>query len=146
MHKDLEKVVSFRAVEPGDISFILDSWIKSYRTSPWAGVVPNHKFFDVTHEVIEELLTRGAVLSVACATHDPTRILGWACTEHVTGGVACHYVYVKDPFRRMGLATELLKRNVPQTTPDRKFYTFRTRASSYFRDWVHAPEIARRKS
>lgn len=146
MNERLEGVVHYRDLEPGDVSFVLDSWIKSFRDSPWAGVVPNHRFFDITHEVIEELLQRGAKVEVAAAKHDPTRILGWVCYEPVKGGTAIHYLYVKDPFRLQGLGRSLLERANESTPNGSKFYTFRTRAAAYFPEWRHVPEIARRKS
>lgn len=146
MDERLEQSVLYRDLEPGDVSFVLDSWIKSFRDSPYAGVIPNHRFFDITHEVIEELLARGAKVEVAAAKHDPTRILGWVCYEPVNGGLAVHYLYVKDPFRLRGLGKTLLERRDVTQENGSKFYTFRTRAAAYFPDWRHVPEIARRKS
>lgn len=144
MDAALESVVRFRPMEPGDVNFVLDSWIRSYRESPWAGVVPNHRFFEVMHEAIEGLIARGTKVVVACAKTDTTRILGWVAYERLHDGVACHYVYVKDPFRRRGLATELLKHATAQVDA-RHFYTFRTRQSAYFPGWQYEPAIARRK-
>lgn len=149
MDAALAAVTDFRPARPSDVPFILDSWIKSFRESPWAGVVPNNQFYDVTRSAIEGLLERGARLVVACSKADPDQILGWSCTEKVRGGDAAHFVYVKDPYRRRGLATELIQHGTPFTAQegDRRFYTFRTRCASYFatRGWVHEPAIARRK-
>ena len=148
MDDALAEVTVFRDPVPADVPFILDSWIRSFRESPWAGCVPNNQFYDVTRSAIEGLLERGAKLVVACSRVDSDQILGWACTEKVRGGDAAHFVYVKDPYRRRGLATELLNHGTanPQAQ-DRKFYTFRTRCASYFsrHGWVHEPAIARRK-
>lgn len=142
MSPELEKVVVFRPLEPGDVNFILDSWLKSYRDSDWAGVVPNHLYYQTMHESVEGLLARGAKIEVACARHDSTKILGWICSEIVKGGWCMHAVYVKDPYRRLGLAKELITRN---ETQGRRFYTFRTKCSGYFAGLEYAPEIARRK-
>lgn len=148
MDSSLQGVTTFRAARPSDVPFILDSWIKSFRESPWAGVVPNNQFYAVTREAIEGLLARGAKLTIACSRADEDQILGWTCLEPVRDGTACHFTYVKDPYRKRGLATELLTHGThsPQEG-DRRFYTFRTRCSSYFSrtGWVHEPAIARRK-
>lgn len=86
-----------------DLEFILDSWLRSHRDSAWA------KFAGATYQrghdsLIKRLLTRSAVL-VACYEGDPNTILGWS----VTDGDVVHYVYVKKPLRRQGIARMLLR-------------------------------------
>jgi GNAT superfamily N-acetyltransferase len=146
LDKELAGVINLRTTEPGDMRFVLDSWGKSYRVSPWAGCVPNHLFYDTFHEAVEGLLARGTKITIACAKHDPSRILGWVATETVRDGQAVHFLYVKDPFRRRGLASHLLEQTVG-TQEGRRFYTYRTRDAAYLAgpDWVFAPEIVRRK-
>lgn len=142
MSPSLAEIVAFRPMAPGDVNFVLDSWLRSYRESPWAGCTPNNVFFQVYHEAIEGLLARGAKVEVACAKHDPDKILGWICSEAVKGGSCVHFTYIKDPYRRMGLATELIDRNAQE---NRRFYTFRTKGAEYCRCGQFSPEIARRK-
>ena len=36
--------VSFRPMVPDDLPFVMDTWLKSWRKSPWAGIVPNNEF------------------------------------------------------------------------------------------------------
>ena len=139
---ELAKLVSFRPLEPGDVPFVMDSWLKSYRTSPWAGVVPNNRYFEVYGEAITGLLARGAKVHIACAGHDRTKILGWLCSEDVHGGQVIHYVYVKDPYRRKGLGHSLMELYAPNA----RFYTFRTRPGQYLTEGLSfAPEIGRRE-
>jgi GNAT superfamily N-acetyltransferase len=148
LDKELAEVLQLRDIQPGDVRFVLDSWAKSFRASPWAGVIPNHLYYDVFHESVEQLLARGTKIQIACAKHDPSRILGWVATEKVRDGQAVHFIYVKDPFRRRGLASHLLEQTVgTQDREGRYFYTYRTRDSGYLfgTDWTFAPEIARRK-
>lgn len=142
MSPDLAATVDFRKWVAADVPFVMDTWSKGWRVSPWAGTIPNNRFHEIIRETIAGLLARGAVIEVACARHDPDKILGFICTEKLADGVACHWLYVKDPFRRMGLGAELIGRNAPQGN---RFYTHRTRDSAYFAGWRHAPEIARRK-
>ncbi len=148
MDASLADLVLFREPRASDVPFILDSWIRSFRESPWAGVIPNNQFYSVTRDAIEGLLARGAKLTVACSRVDEDQILGWTCLETVRDGTACHFTYTKDPFRKRGLATGLITNgsHSPQEG-DRRFYTFRTRCSGYFArsGWVHEPAIARRR-
>jgi GNAT superfamily N-acetyltransferase len=140
----LESLVEYRLVTPEDIPFVMSSWIKSFRPSPWAGVFRNNRFTEETKGTILDLLERGAIIEVACSKNDPTNILGWACGERLRdGSVVCHYVYVKQAVRRMGLASELLEHI--RGSQDRCYYTFRTYDSDHFPAWRHVPEIARRK-
>ncbi len=140
-------LVNFRPMQPGDVSFVKDSWLKSFRDSPWAGVIPNNLYTETTNEMVEQLLARGARVEVCAAAHDDNKILAWCCSEPVKGGIACHYLYTKDPFRRKGLGTTLLERARGQVeSPScRCLYTFRTAVARYFPDWQHAPEVARRR-
>lgn len=146
LDKELASAITTRPMEKDDVRLVLDSWLKSYRISPWAGCVPNHLYYDVHHECIEQLLARGAEVLVAAAKHDKTRILGWICTERTRDLNVIHFIYVKDPFRQRGLASHLLE-TVFGTQENRIHYTFRTRDGACLigEHWVHSPEIARRK-
>jgi GNAT superfamily N-acetyltransferase len=132
----------YRPASPDEMSFILDSWLKSYKFSPWAGVMENHKYFVQQREAIEALLARGSQITVA-EVPDTDRVAGWICHEHKPGIDVVHYVYVKDPWRKMGIGGAL----VDETCREREIlYTFRTRASKYILPGaIFAPEIARRK-
>lgn len=133
----------FRPVAPDELSFVLDSWLKSYRGSPWAGVLRNNRYFEETRGTIEDLLARGAKLN-ACVVEETQRIVGFICNESKDLQACIHYVYVKDPYRRLGVAKELVR----QATEGSRFvfYTFRTRASKFILPGaVYAAEIARRE-
>lgn len=141
----LAPITTFRPFRPSDLKCVVNNWLKAFRDSPWAGCVSNDQYYEVHHEVLRQLFNRGAKVLVACEAADPDQILGWVCIEDVPGGAAVHFVYVKEGYRRKGLASELLERAL-EGKVGRRFYTFRTRASSYlFAGWQHAPEIVRRK-
>jgi GNAT superfamily N-acetyltransferase len=147
----LSGAATLREYGEDDANFVLDSWSKSFRVSPWAGVVLNCDWHATHSAVVRELLERGARVSVICARHNPRQILAWACWEVLPAGdFVLHYLYVKDPWRRTGLATALLghlKGLHVTSEATRAHHTFRTR------DWSHldragafrwTPEIARR--
>lgn len=123
-----------------DVSFVMDSWLRSFRKSPYSGVVPRNLYVQVYSECIRQLLARGARLMVACNPEAPEQILGFICYE--SPGVL-HYVYVKELYRDSGIAKSL----VAYAGLDRKTmrYTFRTFGSRWL-GGVHQPEIARKKN
>lgn len=155
MQAALAQVTTFRPMKESDVIFIKDSWLKSYFHSRYAGEISNNLYKDVTNDNIDQLWGRGATVEVACASHNPDKILGWACTERLKdGSFASHYVYCKDPYRRKGLATALLERaygrieqDRVQERPARRFYSYRSDPAwipDFYRGFIWAPEVARR--
>jgi hypothetical protein len=125
-----------------EIPLVYDSWIKGWRTSRWAGCIPNNLFHKVTKDAIHQLLTRGANLYVARAGG---RVLGWICYETSSDGrLIVHSAYVKSIYRGYPILEHLLQ-FAGQIQPG--FYTYRTDylQAAIGHGWVHAPEIARRK-
>lgn len=138
--------IAYRPATPDDIPLIMNSWLNSWKKSPWAGIVRNNHYYDQTRGVIEELVGRGATFEVACRASAPARILGWICREITDAGEAVvHYLYVKEPYLPFQVGENLVKR-CPGTQPG--LYTFRFRqvadACPSKEGWRHAPEIARR--
>ncbi len=136
--------VIVRPVMREDINFIMSSWKRSWRVSPWAGVIRNDQYYDVMRDTIEGLVVRGATFQVAVLASRPDRILGWSCEERLPDGLCCiHYIYVKDPYLRMGIGEKLVE-SAAGTKPG--LYTFRTRqVAEACQGWRHAPEVARRR-
>jgi hypothetical protein len=138
--------VEYRGVYASDLSFIFDSWLRSWRNSPWAGCIPNNEYYPMTRSAIEQLVGRGAEFKVACLKADPERILGWICHELTGPDAVVHYLYVKDPYLTLGIGDALVA-SIPGNKPG--FYTYRYRqvseACQHAAGWRHAPEIARRK-
>lgn len=86
-------------------SLVYATWLRSYEASSLAAKnIPRDVFFAEHHKVIDNLMQRGAAVRVAVLPDEPDVILGWAVIE----GPVVHYVYVKPPFRKHGLATALL--------------------------------------
>lgn len=125
-----------------DIGFIMDSYLNSWRTSKFAGVVPNHLYYETQRQLMEGLLARGAKLTVASPESDPRAILGWACHEVKDEKCVLHYLFLRDSHLAPA-AAEALFEALPGTKPG--FMTHRL-FHPLLRDFVHAPEIARRKS
>jgi hypothetical protein len=125
-----------------DLPMIFDSWLKDWRTSKWAGVIPNHLYFETQRVLIEDLFARGAQVKIAYPEGREDVILGWACAEVKEGKTVLHYLYTKDPFIGLGIP-DLLLAALPGTKPG--FVTHRLPLKET-KEWRHAPEMARRKS
>jgi ribosomal protein S18 acetylase RimI-like enzyme len=102
----MESEVSLRPAHAADTAFVVDSWLKSFRSS--SGDVPGPIYWRSHREVVDALLQRANVL-VACNPEDASQIFGWAAFEKRAGVLVLHYLYVKEPFRRYGIATRLLR-------------------------------------
>lgn len=134
-----------RRASPPDISRILKWWLGSFRTSRWAGVVPNNRYKPVYAETIRQLLARGSTLEVACLEEQPSLLAGFCCSEQTPRDRILHYVFVRPHLRQGGVARKLLDsagllRGIPFA------YTFRTRDMQYLQAGsYHMPELARRR-
>lgn len=118
--------VKLRDAVPGDLPFLVDSWRSSATDKALGslGIPEGALDVDVEQRVLEQLVAvhdkrvRQALavsqVAVAVEAEHPTRIIGYAVAElrprgrREPGGPVVHWVYVKHPFRRMGVARALL--------------------------------------
>ncbi len=107
-----------------DAAFIFNSWLKCYRHSKSAMQVQNDIYFSAQHKVIEGLVKRAQFI-IACSPTDENQIYGYGVGEMVEDVVCVHFIYVKEPYRKLGLACTLLAAlgHVPGTP---YLYTHRT--------------------
>lgn len=91
-----------------DRAFVIRTWLASNRETAMgrnAGPAyePEHK------ALIHLALKRGATVRVLCDAADEDTVWGFACVEpDASPCCIVHYVYVRNEFRRMGFARELL--------------------------------------
>ena len=100
-----------RAGTPEDMDFIADSWRRSYDDSPWTRCPGGLKEYIATQsQVIQQCLRTSKVLVAypQAPENVPSQIMGWLCHR----GPVLHYVYVKAPFRRHGIGSELLTKAI----------------------------------
>lgn len=113
---------------PSDIQFIYNSWLKSLRTYGKNNINPIYKnirkstYFKYQHDKIESIIENCKVL-IARSNNDEDQIYGWIAYDL---NASVHYVYVKNAYRRMGVATDLLNTTVPDFKKATFFYTHRT--------------------
>jgi GNAT superfamily N-acetyltransferase len=133
--------IKTREMVPDDEGLVMDSWLRSFRPSWFAGPLPNDLYYDIYRPIIRDRVRArsGARVLVATDTED-TAILGWMCFE---GNDVVHYIYVKDLFRKKGVARALIQ---SAGLGDAVRYTFRTKAGAAFasrRNWTFNPDVVR---
>lgn len=121
----MSKII-FRGPQPGDIPFLTNSWLRSYKGSPAVRGMDNDLFYHFHHKVLETLLTRSSVVIVSY-DDDPSFIMAWACVEVYDKSLIVHYMYTKKPFRKQGLAKKILAQLRETEGPDSVFYTHKTK-------------------
>jgi hypothetical protein len=103
------------AVE-SDINFILSTWLKSYyeelKRNGNKGVIypKDDVFFQGHQQWIKRALSRSTAL-ICTTEEDQNQIVGWIVYEDDT----VHYVYVKNPLRKFGVAKLLLSKAKPKS-------------------------------
>ena len=99
--------VSYRLVQEGDINFVKNSYLKSYRDYVKLG---HDDYYAKHEEKIDEIMNIGTCL-IACHPTNQNDIFGW-CLVSKSGPndqTVAHYVYVKRIYRNFGIGTALLE-------------------------------------
>lgn len=101
-------VVSVRAYDPQtDLPLIISTWLKSYRTGPFARRITDDVYYDHHKRIVPMLLGRAQTL-VACDPDDSYEIFGYLTCEVLRGNPVLHYAYTKNRWRRLGIMTALI--------------------------------------
>jgi hypothetical protein len=118
-----------------DRKFIVASWLDSYRDAKSAGIIPKAIWYDVMWPIIDALVARPRCTTVIA--HDTAHdvLVGFASMEPGDRRPVLHYVYVKAPYRRGGIAWSMLKMiDVDPTAPFD--YTCSTPMQMFLRDKI----------
>lgn len=102
--------IKLRPVASTDVDFLISSWTKSYRQSYFAQKIPNEIYFTEHKKIIARRFQDSSAL-IAYHDRDEDQICGYivyAPAKHRTACLLVHYVYVKHPFRRLGVGKALL--------------------------------------
>ena len=97
--------VRVRPAHAGDVGFIIDTWRQSFREESYLFRYNRDLYFRLMSMHITGLMKgAGAMLLVACDPSDEDTIVGFVALT----GPELHYVYVRDSFRKHGVARLLL--------------------------------------
>lgn len=95
-----------------DKEFLFSTWLRNYKHSSYfAKRIRPHVFFAGHHAIIDHLLRKPAVkIAVACPRGDSETILGYLAYElKEDAAPVVHFVFVKQAFRKMGVARTLFQ-------------------------------------
>lgn len=95
--------LEYRPCEVLDVNFILNSWLKSYQPS-----APPARDYWASQQALIAKLAEHAKVILVCDAENPSFIIGYICGETVQSEFRVHYIYVKNSYRRQGVARSLL--------------------------------------
>lgn len=104
-------MIAHRAALPVDQRFIVGAWVGSFRDANTAGLIQVEDWYAVMIPQIAKVMARPDVTAtVAYETLDPepaTNAYGFIVADVVEQPALVYYVYVKEPYRRSGIARGL---------------------------------------
>ena len=135
--------VLYRPVNMGDMGFILKTWIRDFRKSPWSGPYEKELKTQIIKETIEETFNVPSTTTIIASLEDvKDQIFGFCCFDPKK--VLVHYLYVKPAYRRMRIGRDLLSiasKNKPFA------YTHKTRFHRFYGpDARYRPDALWRKA
>lgn len=101
-------LIDLREGTAEDHNFIYSSWLKSHREAEANRHLPNEVYYGNHKKVVQRILPASKII-VACDAASPEHIFGYAVYDIVGGVVILHYIYVKSPYRMMGIANKMMK-------------------------------------
>lgn len=143
-NQEPKSAIRIRAATETDAPFIFNSWLKCYRHSVFAKEMQNEVYFEAHHKLIEGMVGQATFL-IACNDLDPAQIYGYAVGEHVDNTLVIHFIYMKEPYRKLGIA-KLLASKLGWKLDMPFIYTHRTHQAQRFekmgRPMVYHPYLA----
>ena len=104
--------------DDSDRTFIRSTWSRAFKQSNDAGLIHTDDWASVMHRQFDRILDRpGARAIIACESDDPSFLYGWISGD-TTAGPVVFFTYVKEPYRRRGIARALvLELGIDDRTP-----------------------------
>lgn len=105
---------TFRPYTTTDIPFVQNSWGSSYYKGSSYHTVLTPDEFHAFHKITRDsFFHRPQAAVILCVSkEDPDLIMGWIAVEKPvkSPGIVIHYVYVKQAFKGLGMASALLEK------------------------------------
>lgn len=107
MHEpDTKLPYTLRPANPTDVSFIIESWLHQYRQTRIAAPIDKEIYFRWFRKRIIQILKNSKVI-VAAAKEDAEQILAFAVYRHIGEVGVLSWIYTKETFRGLGIASIL---------------------------------------
>ncbi len=112
MNKD--QLITIRDFTANDKNLIFATFLRGlYFGESWFSLIDKKIFMEHYHKVIEYILAKPSVsIKIACLKEDADTVLGYAIFE----SEKLHWVFVKRPWRGIGIAKDLVPSNVTTVT------------------------------
>ena len=110
----MDAKISIRSLEASDINFIYSTYLRGlYYGNDYFKEMQKDAFFSAYEARLLSLLVKPSInVRIACLSDSPDIILGYALLEPKTA--VAHFVFVKEAWRKQGIAKTLL--NAPIST------------------------------
>jgi GNAT superfamily N-acetyltransferase len=138
---NINSLISLREKNPSDDDFIIDAWIKGLRGNTTLGAMPPQIYFKKASKLIQFIYSRSYGVVAADKTDDSV-IFGFCVFRFVGNIPVIPYIYVKSPFRKLGIGTLLLNevskdsKIITNMNPRKeKFFAKRNCIYDGFLDW-----------
>ncbi len=96
-------MITFREPSKADYNFIASSWLKSFRK--FEPKVDSDVYYKHHNRLIDSIMARSKVI-IACNENDNEQVFGYIVYEESPISIV-HYTYVKEAYRKMGIAKAL---------------------------------------
>lgn len=104
--------IAIRPAADRDRRFVVSAWVASTRHLRRSVMIHDADWWTVMYPQVEKAIARHGVSTlVAYETDDPdplADLYGFATVDHHQHPPLVYFVYVKEPYRRSGIATRLL--------------------------------------
>lgn len=109
-----DKQIEIRESYESDRNFIYSTWLRGiYFGNDWFHEIPSDIYYKNYQLVLDEILKRPKLtISIACLADDKDVILGYIVYEQTV----IHYIFVKESWRKMGIAKKLSPTNITVCT------------------------------
>lgn len=119
MSVEVEKEIHIRGLDKGDVNYIYSTWLNGFyfgSTRPKNPATKNTEFH-FQNEVVKTILDNpNTFVAIACLRSEPDVIIGYSVFETKDNSVTLHWVFVKEAWRRLGVATMIVPKEVNEVT------------------------------
>jgi len=103
------KDVDLRPMEESDFGFVLKTLTQSLHKIEPANFIPNHIFFPQQTFILKKIIQNGAYVLMASVKDSPDDLFGYLIADdRIPEHLIIHWMHVKDCWRKMGIAHQLL--------------------------------------
>lgn len=108
--------IKIRPMADGDTAFVMSSWLKNYKYSGLAvSRMRDSEYFTSYQPIVEKLVTISDIY-VASLREDTDVIIGYLAIQRLTESDIIHYIFVKEHWRKVGIARLLINAAAPKST------------------------------